>query len=157
MLFLKINPDNGDVIFPSLQPNWHAQYTIRGLQHPTAVLSSFFRAASRTPMHRADSHPGNRTRGCAFPQWVRWSGGNGLNRPGHPVCSQGTHTLNRVVALQDGSMLAIGLEDEYAGLVLRIDAENGNVTLAVTIDPVTSSNDRRFTGATKPRTATCCC
>ncbi len=146
MLFLKINPGNGDVIWESLQPNWGAQYTIRGAATPDGGAVVVFQGNIPHPAAPGGvaswQLQGLRLSPTGELVWRKW-----FEPTWSPDLAPGNSYIEQVVALQDGSMLAIGLEDEYAGLVLRIDAENGDITLALTLDPVASSNDRRFTSA----------
>ncbi|MEZ4953280.1 MAG: hypothetical protein R2825_06870 [Saprospiraceae bacterium] len=146
MLFLKINPANGDVIWESIQPNWGAQYTIRGAATPDGGAVVVFQGSIPYP-----SAPGGfaswqlqglRLSPTGEVVWREW-----FEPTWSPVLTPGNSYIEDVVALQDGSMLAMGLEEESSGLVLRIDAENGSIMFATTLDSVASSNDRRVISA----------
>jgi outer membrane protein assembly factor BamB len=142
MLFLKINPANGDIIWESLQPNWGAQYTIRGAATPDGGAVVVFQGSIQHPAAPGGfaswQLQGLRLSPTGEVVWREW-----FEPTWSPVLTSGNSYIEDVVALQDGSILAMGLEEKSSGLVLRIDAENGSTIFATTLDSVASSNDRR--------------
>ena len=142
MLFLKINPGNGEVIWESLQPNWGAQYTIRGAATPDGGAVVIFQGSIPHPAAPGGfaswQLQGLRLSPTGQVVWREW-----FEPTWSPVLTPGNSYIEDVVALQDGSMLAMGLEDKSSGFLLRIDAENGSTLMATTLDSVGTFNDRR--------------
>ena len=146
MLFLKINPANGDVIWESLQPNWGAQYTIRGAATPDGGAIVVFQGSIPYPAAPGGfAHwqlQGLRLSPTGEVVWREW-----FEPTWSPVLTPGNAYIEKVIALQDGSMLAMGLEEKSSGFLLRIAAGNGSVLMATTLDSVESFNDRRIISA----------
>ncbi|MCB0524862.1 MAG: hypothetical protein H6576_07720 [Lewinellaceae bacterium] len=145
LIIRKINPVDGAVIWEthapnrSLQANSVAAATDDGgaviIYHgsvPDPTSGGFFGNQGKALRISSDGD-------ILWQSWIEpvWSS----------VISTGQRFIQDILALQDGDFMAVGMEDEYSGVVIRINGVTGESQLLSLLDPVALNDDRRAESA----------
>jgi outer membrane protein assembly factor BamB len=142
--FLRINPLNGDILWQGKFENRGAIYNLKVATLPDNGFIALFQGNVPIPSNPIAVYgaqiQGIKIDGNGNQIWRKWF---------EPTWSSnsietGQRLINDVTLLDDGTVVAAGMEDYFAGLVLHINSSDGELINGFQFDSIGQFNDRRF-------------
>jgi len=142
----KVNPSGGD-IFWEKQFSSPSNYSgINGAATPDGGAILVYIATVPDPTNPIGGIgfqlQGLRINDTGEKVWWRW-----FEPTWSSVLTTGQRGIEKILPLSDGNFLAVGMEDKRSGLVLKINADNGDVSVFSLLEPVALNDDRRLVSA----------
>lgn len=140
----KIDPADGAVLWETHVPNPEVQYPLCAAPTTDGGAVAVFHGNVSDPngIKIGYQHKALRVSATGDILWQTW-----IEPVWSPTLATGQRAIDQVIALADGDFLAVGMEDERTGLVLRINGATGAVQLVSLLEPIAANDNRRATSA----------